>query len=123
MVGVYRGEGREGPGAYELISLTMTAIRRPCEGDLRMCSRRVVLPLPYIDHAVLAPVPFQGKADMSVMRLDCGWFTKNPERRVTGSWRFSSSFSSLAIILLPFPPGVSFLAARSKTISRIFESS
>jgi hypothetical protein len=29
-------------------------------------------------------------------------FTRNPERRVTGSWRFSSSFSSLAIILLSF---------------------
>ena len=31
---------------YEAISLTMTAMRSPWSGDLRMCSKRVVFPLP-----------------------------------------------------------------------------
>lgn len=33
-------------GTYEDISLTITAIRRPCSVDRRMCSSRVVFPLP-----------------------------------------------------------------------------
>jgi len=33
-------------GTYKDISLTITAIRNPCSLDRRMCSSRVVLPLP-----------------------------------------------------------------------------
>lgn len=59
---------------YTLMSFTMTAIRIPWSGDLRMCFKRVVLPLPYKEQLALGLMP----NEMTI-------HTKKPESRVTGS--------------------------------------
>lgn len=61
---------------YTLMSFTMTAIRIPWSGDLRMCFKSVVLPLPYNERLTLDQVLYELMIP-----------TKKPESRVTGSWR------------------------------------